>query len=264
MTPFEMPDAGLAVKSEAAGAFAVLHLGRDAADAKAALNELTERMDAAYGVCIAEAEILSIALPKQVSHIILPWGMKVPKDVDAELCWQVHSVSEAEAAIKKKAKTLILKGSEGAGLCGDESSFLLFQALIETCKKADVALYIQGGTGVHTAAAYLSLGADGVILDSQLALMPECGISANWKAAFEKMNGSEIRSADGFRYFLRPGAKGLSESASLAEVKQSLCTDGEVIALGQDVILSVDYAAQYRRIEHLVRAVHDALRSQLK
>ncbi|MDR0350029.1 MAG: nitronate monooxygenase, partial [Coriobacteriales bacterium] len=175
----------------------------------------------------------------------------------------VHSVAEAKQALAKKAKALVLKGAEGVGLCGDESSFLLFQRLLEPCRKAGVDVYIQGGVGVHSAAAYLTLGAAGVILDSQVALMPECGLSADLKALIGRLNGSEIRICEGYHYLLCPGAPDPGESASFNELLPRLGTTGEhdCLPVGQDVILATDFADSYRKLKHLVKAIARAASS---
>jgi acyl transferase domain-containing protein/NAD(P)H-dependent flavin oxidoreductase YrpB (nitropropane dioxygenase family)/acyl carrier protein len=266
VTPFEVPDVRLASAAQAAGALAVLHLGRDREAANEALRELCERSSAGFGVCLADASLADIALPKQVTTVLLPWGVKPPKGTGVEFLWQVHSVSEALEALAGKAKAVVLKGCEGAGACGEESTFLLFQQLLAPCREAGVDLYLQGGVGVHTAAAYLALGAQGVIFDSQLAGMLECSAPAELKAAFGRLSGSEIRVVEGYRYYLRPGMPELGEDATLQDLlaRPREGAQPEWLPLGQDVILAVDFASQYRKLAHLVRAVRQRATSQLR
>jgi len=192
VTPFEKPDIGLAIAAAKAGAFSVVHLGQDQEVAQEALNEMLSRVTT-FGVCVTERTEWDITLPNSVEKIIVPWGMHVSASAKAEIVWQVHSVEEAEQAISAQGKTLILKGAEGAGRCGEDSTFILFQKLIGICQSAGVAVFVQGGIGTHAAAAYMALGAAGVVFDSQVALFPECGLTQPRKTALGKLSGAEIR-----------------------------------------------------------------------
>lgn len=266
ITPFETPDAALAAAAARAGAFPVLHLGRDREKAAAELRALARMVKSPFGVCLADERLTDLSFPRQVSALILPWGTKAPQNGGAQLIWQVHSVAEAEAALAGKARSLILKGSEGAGRCAEESSFILFQRLIEPCRAAGAALYIQGGVGVHSAAAYLSLGAAGLVMDSQVALFPECGASRELKTALGRLNGSEIRVCEGYHFYLRPGAADPGEDAKQGDILSLLGAgeQGAALPLGQDIILAGDYVDQYKRLKYLVRAMDRSARSHLK
>ena len=80
VTPFEKPDAGIASAVSIAGAFPVLHLGRNLAAAETALNSLATRVDE-FGICITEDISWDITIPENVSKIILPWGAKIPANM---------------------------------------------------------------------------------------------------------------------------------------------------------------------------------------
>jgi acyl transferase domain-containing protein/NAD(P)H-dependent flavin oxidoreductase YrpB (nitropropane dioxygenase family)/NAD(P)-dependent dehydrogenase (short-subunit alcohol dehydrogenase family) len=269
ITPFETPDVSLALSVARAGAFPILHLGRDTAAAKEALADVVGRLDQPFGVCLADEATADIELPGQVSVVIAPWGLatpKVAKKAKVRMLWQVRSIEEAQEALAKKAKALVLKGAEGAGFCGEDSSFLLFQRLAGVCKKAGVDLYVQGGVGVHSAAAYLALGAAGVILDSQVALFPECGAPAEIKAAIERLSGSELRTSGGYRYLLRHGASEPDESATFTDIlpRLGLTDDKDCLPCGQDAVLATELAGRYRRLRHLVKALQTAAFSQVR
>jgi acyl transferase domain-containing protein/NAD(P)-dependent dehydrogenase (short-subunit alcohol dehydrogenase family) len=269
VTPFETPDVPLAIAAARAGAFSILHLGRDAAAAKEALANVAGRLDQPFGVCLADETPAGIELPRQVRSVIAPWGLAVPKGAkraNVRMLWQVRSVEEAQEALAKKAKALVLKGAEGAGFCGEDSSFLLFLRLTDACKKAGVDLYVQGGVGVHSAAAYLALGAAGVVLDSQVALFPECGASAETKAAVERLSGGEIRACEGYRYLLRHGAPEPAEDAALSDILPRLgaTDDKDCLPCGQDAVLASELAERYRRLRHLVKAIQTAAFSQVR
>ncbi|MDR1558853.1 MAG: SDR family NAD(P)-dependent oxidoreductase [Clostridiales bacterium] len=264
VTPFERPDVKIAAAAAKAGAFPVLHLGRNSDAATAALNEASKRHDA-FGVCLADENTRNISLPSQVSKIILPWGMKPPETTNAEIVWQILTVSDALKALAAGAKTLILKGCEGAGLCGADSSFILFQKLIKAGVNAEAELFVQGGAGVHSAAAYIALGAAGVVLDSQIALFPECGLPQARKTVLGKLSGSEIRACAGYNYYVFPGS---NESGGISELNELFTLIGaeesDVLPLGQDIVLSVDLAEQYKRLKALVRAIKRAASGHLK
>ncbi|GHT78418.1 hypothetical protein FACS1894104_1570 [Actinomycetota bacterium] len=266
VTPFEVPDVRLALAAQTVGTLAILHLGRDEDTALTALRELAERSSADFGVCLADASLAALALPEQVTTVLLPWGVKPPKKAGIKILWQVHSVVEAQEALAGKAKAVVLKGCEGAGQCGEESNFLLFQQLLASCRDKGVALYVQGGVGIHTAAAYLALGATGVFLDSQLAGMLECSASAELKTAFSRLSGSEIRTVEGYRYYLRPGEPELGEDATLQDLlaRPRDTAQPTWLPLGQDVVLAADLATQYHKLANLVEALGQRAESQLR
>ncbi|MDR0490638.1 MAG: SDR family NAD(P)-dependent oxidoreductase [Oscillospiraceae bacterium] len=243
------------------GAFPVLHLGYDHAEAESALREL-ESMTEPYGVCIAGDALRDISLPDKVRSIILPWGLKPPKNKKAEIVRQVTTPEEAFEAIAAKTKTLIIKGSEGAGRCGEESSFILFQKIFGACRDAGVRLYLQGGVGVHTAAAYIALGAAGVVLDSQVALFPECGLPGEYKSALGRLSGNEIRVHEGYRYYISPGANEISEGCDPQSRIGAALND--VLPLGQDIVLAQELADGYKRLKLLVRAIENAPAAHVK
>ena len=255
ITPFERPDVSLVKSVAKAGAFPVLHLGRCRADAESALNKLAG-LSQSFGVCALDNTVWELTLPDNVSRIIVPWGMQAHKTVNAEIVWQVRTAGEVEKALELNAKTLILKGCEGAGFCGEDSSFILFQKVIAHCKNAGAVVLIQGGVGVHAAAAYIALGAAGVVMDSQVALFPECGLSQVHKTALGKLSGNEIRISSGYHYYVFPGPDVNGGILELDELfARILKPESDVLPLGQDIILATDLSDEYKRLKHLVKAI---------
>lgn len=268
VTPFEKPDALLMRYAAKAGAFPILHLGHNLDLAKASLEELATKIDD-FGVCFADTVPLKVVLPNQVSKIVVPWGIKLPPEITkatkhAEIVWQVKSIEEAEAALTTKVKTLILKGCESAGLCGESSVFIMFQKLAGLCTKAGVALFVQGGVGVHTASAYMALGATGVVLDSQVALLPECSLAPEYKAILGRLSGNELRDCEGYKYYIPLG----SATGNLADLKtlyaQLSSLENDIFPLGQDIVLASDLADEYKKLKNVVRAIVRALPSHVK
>jgi acyl transferase domain-containing protein/NAD(P)H-dependent flavin oxidoreductase YrpB (nitropropane dioxygenase family)/NAD(P)-dependent dehydrogenase (short-subunit alcohol dehydrogenase family) len=257
-TPFERPDIGLASAAAKAGAFPVLHLGYDQAVAEAALNELAAQVNT-FGISLPSKTAWEVAIPGKVSKIILPWGENPPKTTAAEIIWQVKTAKDAKNALAAGAKTLILKGAEGAGFCGEDSSFILFQKVIQACKDVGAAVFVQGGAGVHGAAAYMALGAAGIVLDSQVALFPECGLSQEDKTALSRLSGTEIRVCGGYHYHIPLGS---NEPADILEPAELLARIGtgksDILPLGQDIILAPDLVGEYKRLKQFVRALKRA------
>jgi acyl transferase domain-containing protein/NAD(P)H-dependent flavin oxidoreductase YrpB (nitropropane dioxygenase family) len=103
---------------------------------------------------------------------------------------EVTSVSEARAAVTAGVRGLILCGAEGSsGRVSDLSSFVLLQSLVAD-ESVMVPLWVKGGIGPRTAAACVIGGAAGVVLDSQLALMPESDLPDDIRSLVARMDGS--------------------------------------------------------------------------
>jgi len=80
---------------------------------------------------------------------------------------------------------VVAKGHESGGWVGEDAAFILSQKLMG---KVDVPVYIQGGIGIHSAAACRAFGAAGVVLEEQLFLMPESGLK-HIRPLVEGING---------------------------------------------------------------------------
>jgi len=261
LSPFEIPDVKLALKTLETGAFPVLYLNQCKEASENALKELSEKTDEPFGVYLSP-QLKGIKLPKNVTRIILPVNSRVPAgSKDLEVLYQAFSLEDVSALINEGASSIIIKGNEAAGKVARESSFILFQKVIDICKKNDIKLYVQGGVGVHTSAAFFALGAKGVILDSQVAVLPECSVPAELKNICKKLNGNETVVIDGFRVLHRTNSPKLPESPKLDDICPFL---GEYdlsenyIPMGQDITLSVDYLTQYKNLKNLVAAIHEA------
>lgn len=260
LSPFEIPDVKLALKTIDAGAFPVLHLGRKEEIAKNVLKQLSEKTSKPFGVCITP-ELSKIKLPKNVSKVILPAGVKMSVSKGVQLLYQAYSLEDVSALIKAGASSIIIKGNEAAGKVAKESTFILFQKVNELCKKHSIQLYVQGGVGVHTAAAYFGLGVKGVILDSQVVTFAECSAPAELKNMCKKLNGNETVIIDGFRVLHRTNSPKLPVNATLQHI-YPLLGDYDIakgyLPMGQDITLSVDYLANYKNLKKLVHAIYEA------
>ncbi|GGN04290.1 polyketide synthase [Dyadobacter beijingensis] len=266
VTPMERPDATLALALSEAGAFPVIHLGRDQQIATNALQKVASKTKKAFGVCFADNTPLNIALPEQVTLAILPYGLTFPKPADTlQIIIQVTSVAEAKLAKAAGAAGIIAKGNEGAGVVSSDSSFILFQRIMR--EVSDIPVWVQGGIGVHNAAAITALGGRGVVLDSQLLPFPECSAPASLKAVSEKLNGNETRVIDGFRVLVRPNSPALPAQPVRDHLDGFLHTidlDQGYIPLGQDIAIGTDLVRQYKKLPRLVFAVKEAMFGHLR
>ncbi|MEQ1504832.1 MAG: beta-ketoacyl synthase N-terminal-like domain-containing protein, partial [Myxococcota bacterium] len=248
--PFECPDPTLVTAISRAGGLGILDLGRDPAAAAVALAAV-RASKVRFGVRVpsgapplppvdgAEVVVLTAGAP-----LALHAGRQV-----VEVC----SVREAERAVADGAWGLIAKGSEAGGRVGETSAFVLLQQLVRV---VTVPIWLQGGIGVHTAAAAIVGGARGVVLDAQLALLAECALPEAVRSAIAAMDGSETRVIDGYRVYDRPDlpidalAQGLPDTLGVGPLDQRL------IPAGQDAALAVGISRRWPRALELVRGLN--------
>jgi acyl transferase domain-containing protein/NAD(P)H-dependent flavin oxidoreductase YrpB (nitropropane dioxygenase family)/short-subunit dehydrogenase len=265
LTPFEHPDVGLAVALARAGALAVLDLGHDAGAAREALQRASRRVTTPFGVRIPEhLDTGSIELPPNVQLVMVPASLRRFAWDGREVLAQVTSIEEARVATAGGAHGLVVKGQEAGGVVGDETAFVLLQRVL-----AETALpvWVQGGIGLHTAAACVAAGARGVVLDAQLALLEEARTGEPLRRAIASMDGSETVIAAGYRLYARPNARAPQEGASGEEIARSLgATDPtrHLVALGQDAAFAKTFADRCGTVERVVRALHSAMAGHVR
>ena len=187
ITPFERPDPGLAIALARAGALAVLDLGRDPEVAEAALEQV-RRSVRRFGVRVPRG--VNVALPESVEVVVVDGPESVAPFRGRQVLAQVTSLEEARAALAAGANGLIAKGNEAGGRIGDEPLFILLQRILG---QVTAPVWAQGGIGLRSAAACIAAGARGVVLDTQLALLPEASTSQKTRRAIGAMDGSETR-----------------------------------------------------------------------
>lgn len=264
ITPFERPDVNLALSLSNAKAFPVLHLGRDRTRAAEALEQFTQKSAAEFGVCLVSDDLNNIILPAQVAMVILPYGMKWTGSEQVKLFYQVHDVEEARKAAAEGAAGIIVKGNEGAGKVAYESSYVLFQRIIKEIK--NIAIYVQGGVGIHTAAALIASGAKGVVLDSQLALFPESTVPKAIKQVCEKLSGNETRLIGDFRILQRPNSPSLELNATAKDLEKYFVDfdlEKSLLPMGQDIALATDLETRYKKLNKLVFGIEEAVYGHL-
>lgn len=138
---------------------------------------------------------------------------------------EVICQKEAEIAQHCGADAIIVKGHESSGRIGEETSFVLLQRCMKTVK---IPIWLQGGIGLHTAAAAYVGGAQGIVLDSQLLLFPEAALAPETVERLAQFDGTEsspIKTSQGeyFRLWSKTGSPELNElKQELEQIEQSL------------------------------------------
>ncbi len=182
---------------------------------------------------------------------------------------------------------IVARGNESGGWSSIDSTFVLTQKLLQA---VEVPVYVQGGIGIHTAAACYAIGAAGVILDDQLWLMPESPLSSDWQKLIANSNGQEaalIGEATGWgcRVFSRPGFKAVEELRQIAEEVELAVEDpqeqlknwrhraqpllgweesGQLAwPMGQAIGLAASFREQYRTTGRFIQAISKVGESHL-
>jgi acyl transferase domain-containing protein len=190
----------------------------------------------------------------------------------------VEAIDLTEALLAQEcgAEAVIAKGHESAGRVGDGTTFVLVQQFVA---KLSLPVWAQGGIGLHSAAAVVTAGASGIVLDAQLYLCRDSLISPQARQRLEKFDGSEttvLSGPDGlFRLFAETGSARLAQlqtallsqnsyalvHALQANVKAPSLIDQEdqLWVVGQDAC----FAGHFARVGGTVAGVIDAIRQQI-
>ena len=204
--PFGRASARLVIAAARAGALGVLDI--DGPHAKTAIEEVLLHTSAPFAVRTNGSRLDAVGFPltPQVETVILTPDAPVDADLPGlrgrRLLATVLSTAGARLAVSAGADGLIAKGAEAGGVVGDTDAFLLLQQLVSAHPAPPV--WVQGGIGLYTAAAAIAAGAQGVVLDGQLALVRESDIDDRLRRAIRSMDGSETRVVAGFRLYTRP------------------------------------------------------------
>lgn len=260
ITPFDEPNAALAVALARAGAVGVLNLGRDAEQARAALADVCRWWGGSFGIRVPpECPLRPTDLPDQVDMVVQgpgsPWAITSGRRVFAE----VVSVAQARAAVQAGAYGLIAKGAEAGGRVGTTTTFVLLQQLLAD-PQITVPVWAAGGIGLHTAAAAVAGGAAGVVLDAQLALVAEADLPDEVAAAIRLMDGSETAVVGGHRLYARPDLPAVDPDSVGARLG---ARDLGALPIGQDGALAAFLAQRYVTAGGVVAAIRAAVTDQL-
>jgi acyl transferase domain-containing protein/NAD(P)H-dependent flavin oxidoreductase YrpB (nitropropane dioxygenase family) len=280
LTPFEVPNPGIAAAAVRAGALGILDLGRDRPGALEAINLTVRWAHAPFGVRVPPGcPVGPEDLPDQVDTVVLPAGLPIAtwQNDRRRVLVEVVSVDEASRAARDGAAGVIARGSECAGRSGELSTFVLLQRLAAEAGQGrlEIPVWAAGGIGLHTAAAAVVSGAAGVVLDVQVALTTEAVAHqpAALTQAIAGMDGSETVVLAGHRVFTRPDLAGPEEAAALSPAGMALrlgtsfrVTPGKPaqwLPVGQDGALAKGLAARFRTTGGIVAAVRSSIDDHL-
>ncbi|MFB9186013.1 beta-ketoacyl synthase N-terminal-like domain-containing protein, partial [Dactylosporangium sucinum] len=196
--------------------------------------------------CTATPADVERAADGNVTLVVLPAdsGWPVREAVERyRVLVEVNSRAEARAAAAAGAHGLIARGSEAGGRSGDLSSFVLLQQLLAD-EALELPVWVAGGIGPRTAAACVVGGAAGVVVDTQLALMPESDLPEDVRSVIGRMDGSETVLCDGVRGLRRDG-----RSAGA----------GELLPVGQDGWMAAVFRQRWGTTAQAVRGIRVAI-----
>ena len=265
--PCGLPNARLAAAAARAGATGILDLGRSGPAARRALELAswwTRTVDGeggGFGVradagCPLDIEELEDLASGRIDLVVLgadsPWSPDDPGLVRYRVLIEVTSLDEARTAADAGAYGVIARGNEAGGVVGELSSFVLLQQLVAA--ELGIPVWAAGGIGEHTAAAAVIGGATGVVLDTQLALMPESELPEQIAAVLRGMDGSETHLV-GKRRVLRP--RGVS--SDLLDGPDAVTRARRLPPVGQDGFLAARFRARYGDTASAIRAVSNAI-----
>src|SRR5271157_303842 len=297
LTPPGEPDPAIAIAASRAGAIGVLNLEfADKQDAAlAALRRLVAFGRGRFGVLLdSESEGLLTAILAEpvcgLDTVILTGG---PADRLRHLVGLIHQggrsvylvVTGLEDALVGQASgvdAIVAKGHEAGGWVGEETAFVLLQRLLP---RLNAPVWVQGGVGLHTAAACQIAGAAGAVLDSQFLLARESPITDLVRARLGVMDGSEtvcLGASFGaaFRAYSRPDLpvteelRRLETVALLAEgppeavryawraaIRQRVDwrqPETSILAVGQDAVFAAGLARRFGTVGGILTGLRQA------
>ncbi|WP_410615260.1 SDR family NAD(P)-dependent oxidoreductase [Amycolatopsis sp. lyj-109] len=240
VSPLRWPSARGVAAAVRGGGLGVLDLTAGGAAAADELALLGEWGVPAFGVRLARPA----DLPDAVTTVLLTEDAEcAPRDFPGRrVLAEVTSRAAAGRAVAAGADGLIARGHECGGRVGELSTFVLLQALLDA--DLGVPVLAAGGIGPHTAAAAVAGGAAGVVVDTQLALLPEAELPSALTTAVTGLDGSETTVADGVRVLARRGTQPLEA--------------------GQDVFLATRFRDRWGTVTAAVRGLADAVGEALR
>ena len=183
-----------------------------------------------------------------------------------------EAIRWSEAVTTAAIDGVVLKGHECAGLVSEQTALVLLQ---EFRRKTDLPLIVRGGIAPETAAACAVGGAAGVMLDDQIVLMAEAGLTdAALRRRIAGFSGTEtfqVEHPQGGLYLRgleRPGSRAaapLEEAVRAAPERLatqaaalSWAADSALLPGGQALVLAAPLARRHATIGRLIGAIRDA------
>lgn len=250
------------------------------------LSAWIEKVERAALEAIGQADLILLR-----NHDSADWGaaLAAVRPYAMRVGAVVTSLDEARVAIAAGCDLVVAKGHEAGGLVGEETSFVLVQALLTN---VDVPVYVWGGISWNTAAACAAAGCAGVLLDWQLALLRESPLGAGFRRRLSMMDGSEVATValpdrQYLRFYHQPGMTARAAIDTLVlraatmqpdeidEFTTSLLAKIESLAAesrdrdrlwltGQDASLAADWARQAPSVGRALQLLAQRVASQVR
>ncbi|MCX7062682.1 MAG: SDR family NAD(P)-dependent oxidoreductase [Gammaproteobacteria bacterium] len=291
IAPADAAHPGTAVATARAGGTGLLDLefSREDGRATAAFERLLTATDGRIGLRVdlghaALASQLLIAAADRPLTLILTGAPEQQASLAAQLA--IGGQHRVLAELTDAADVghfpfahhgLVAKGHEAGGWVGADTSYILAQKLFG---KTELPVFMQGGIGVHSAAALRAMGAAGVIFEDQLLLLAESPLPESLQNELARLNGAETRLFGELidqpcRVYSRPGTAALKAAdadnnaveagdLALADWRSRLTANlgwngGEqFMPVGQGIGMAATYRSQYRSVGRFIQAVRKA------
>jgi NAD(P)H-dependent flavin oxidoreductase YrpB (nitropropane dioxygenase family) len=268
-----------------------LEFGASPEDAVDALKSLDQHAGGSFGVLLdaVDTDLLAEVLSLQLQHLdavlltsmfadveTLAHSVRAVKSAGLRALVVATSLADAVRCVDADVDGIIAKGNEAAGWVGSETTFTLAQQIVH---RLDIPVWLQGGIGLHTAAAAMVAGAAGVVLDTQLLLAREARPAETVRRRLAATDGSETEaiSAAGtrFRCYSRQDSSAASRVRALAiesgtalqwreQVNaETRAADEPLWAIGQDAAFAAGLAERFCTVGGIVDALTRAAREQV-
>jgi acyl transferase domain-containing protein/NAD(P)H-dependent flavin oxidoreductase YrpB (nitropropane dioxygenase family)/NAD(P)-dependent dehydrogenase (short-subunit alcohol dehydrogenase family) len=265
--PFRLLDLNFAVSAQKAGACPLVCVSDWQTISNETFHSFSDTLNTPFGVVFTNlpTPVPELRLPTNLEYVIIPTAdINITPFKSKKIIIQVTSLEQAHRAMEIGAYGVIAKGNEAGGLIGEDSTFILFQKLINTIP---LPIWCQGGVGIHTSAALVALGATGVILDFQLSLFPEIKLRQDIKSMIKNMDGSETKVFHSHRVWVRPGSIKIDDTTSYNEFVDHYTrndTEPVLIPAGQDIGQSAYYYSKYKKLKYFVFAIRESIAGHIK
>ncbi|MCK1798440.1 acyltransferase domain-containing protein, partial [Streptomyces sp. XM4193] len=267
VNPAHRPAPRLAVAAARAGATGVLELPHTSA--REALNVLERTARWSTGTFAVRIRpgcpLTGEALPEQVDTVLLADPARTPADFAGRtVLVEVTGLPGALDAAASGAYGLVVRGAECGGAAGELSTFVLLQQVLGALRAqgSRTPVWAWGGIGPHTAAAALAGGAAGVVVDTQLALLDEAELPAEFADVLAGLDGSETVVHHGQRVLLRRGPDAPELPSDEAEFLPLIGADRlseQFPPVGEDAYLAASFAERWNSVSEVVRALRGAM-----
>ena len=168
---------------------------------------------------------------------------------------EVTTRDAASRAARAGAVGVVLAGHEAGGRCGDDSSFVLLQAVLAD---ATLPAWVRGGIGPTSAAGCVAMGAAGVVLDGALLLAKESPLDEPARQAVARLDGTEtsvLRREGGsaVRVYSPPRSAAVDRRQGVGRAS------GQAWPIGQDAAFAASLAKRYVTTGGIIQAVEAAI-----